>query len=361
LSTQHRNGAFPSSRFDAIDVARGVAVAAMVVYHFGWDLSFLRLIATDLIRDPAWRWFARGIAGSFLALAGIGLALAHAQGFRPHSFLRRLAKIAGAAALVSVATYFVFPESYIFFGILHCIAVSSVLALPFLRAPIWTAAVAAAICFTAPLIARSPFWDHDWLDWLGLGAQEPFTNDYVPIFPWFGLVLLGLAAARGLLPPGTGASPRPPPETTLPSGQAGPGLDQSFASGTDVPGGGARKAIVRWQAKGRLALGLTWAGRRSLPIYLVHQVILFGALYGLAQIIGPNPTAEARPFIEQCKASCGLRNGSRSTCETFCSCIVDNLRRDGSAAGVLNGTAGSDEQARIARSAQQCLVNVPPN
>ncbi|MET0746053.1 MAG: heparan-alpha-glucosaminide N-acetyltransferase, partial [Microvirga sp.] len=161
-------------RWDAVDVARGVAVAAMVVYHFGWDLSFLKLIATDLIREPAWRWFARGIAGSFLALAGFGLALAHARAFRPRSFLTRLARIAGAAALVTAATYVVFPESYIFFGILHCIALSSVLALPFLRAPIWTAAAAAAVCFAAPLYARNPFWDHDWLDWLGLGIKEPF-------------------------------------------------------------------------------------------------------------------------------------------------------------------------------------------
>ncbi|HLM39769.1 MAG TPA: heparan-alpha-glucosaminide N-acetyltransferase domain-containing protein, partial [Microvirga sp.] len=41
-----------------MDAARGAAVAAMVVYHFTWDLSFLKLIETNIVEIPAWRWFA---------------------------------------------------------------------------------------------------------------------------------------------------------------------------------------------------------------------------------------------------------------------------------------------------------------
>ena len=33
-------------RWPALDAARGVAIAAMVIYHLAWDLSFVRLIAT---------------------------------------------------------------------------------------------------------------------------------------------------------------------------------------------------------------------------------------------------------------------------------------------------------------------------
>src|SRR4029079_12219855 len=120
-------------RFDTVDIARGVAVAAMAVYHFSWDLSALDFIETNVIEEPGWRLFARSIAGSFLILVGVGLTLAHGRGLRLEAFLRRLAKIAAAALLITVATYFVFPQSYIFFGILHCIALCSVLALPFLR------------------------------------------------------------------------------------------------------------------------------------------------------------------------------------------------------------------------------------
>ena len=59
----------------------------------------------------------------------------HRGGLRWSAFLRRLAVIAGAALAITVATLFAFPDQFIYFGILHAIALFSVLALPFLRLP----------------------------------------------------------------------------------------------------------------------------------------------------------------------------------------------------------------------------------
>src|SRR5215210_2310772 len=81
----------PTGRFDAIDAARGAAIVAMISYHFAWDLSYLRLIATPVAIHPVWRWYAHVIAGSFLFLVGVGLALAHGRGFRAKAFVPRLA------------------------------------------------------------------------------------------------------------------------------------------------------------------------------------------------------------------------------------------------------------------------------
>ena len=53
-------------RFDAVDIARAVAVMAMVVYHFSWDLSSLDFVETNVVADLGWRIFARCIAASFL-------------------------------------------------------------------------------------------------------------------------------------------------------------------------------------------------------------------------------------------------------------------------------------------------------
>jgi len=78
-----------SSRLGVIDVARGVAVAAMIVFHAAWDLSELRLMEADIRAIPAWSAFAHVIAGSFLILTGAGLVLAHGGGLRPRAFLRR--------------------------------------------------------------------------------------------------------------------------------------------------------------------------------------------------------------------------------------------------------------------------------
>ncbi len=290
----------------------------MIVYHFSWDLSFLQLIGTNILQVPAWRWFARGIAGSFLALAGFGLVLAHAQGFRPMSFLRRLAQVGGAALAVTLVTYFAFPGSYIFFGILHCIAVSSVLALPFLRLPPALTLVAAAFCLIAPWLFTSPALDAPWLDWLGLGATDPVTNDYVPVFPWFGLVLIGVAAGKLLLP-------------------------RQEALG-----------LARWRADTRFSRALIWAGRKSLPIYLTHQVVLLGLLYGIAQIAGPNPSAA-------CQRVCLMQNGDPALCPSVCSCIVQQVPERDLWQRILANKAVDEDDRRISRAAQQCMRQNPPS
>jgi uncharacterized membrane protein len=295
----------------------------MVVYHFSWDLSFLKLIQTNILQIPAWRWFARGIAGSFLLLAGVGLALAHAQGFRRIPFLRRLLKVGGAAVAVTLVTFFAFPESYIFFGILHCIAASSVLALPFLRLNPALTISAALACIVAPWLFTSPALDLPWLDWLGLGAADPVTNDYVPIFPWFGFVLIGVAAGKALLP-----------------------LKETMG-------------LARWGARGALSRMLVWAGRKSLPIYLAHQIVLLAVLYGVLRITGPNPVAEARPFMMECEANCVEQNGQPTLCRSTCSCIVDNLRQGDLWQKILDGRVAAEDQTRISRAAQQCLRKAP--
>lgn len=313
-----------SQRWDAIDVGRGIAILAMIVYHFSWDLSFLRLIETNILQVAAWRWFAKAIAGSFLILAGFGLALAHAQGFRRLPFLKRLMKVGGAALAVTLVTFFAFPESYIFFGILHCIAVSSILALPFLRLhPVLTLGFA-GFCFLAPWIFTGPGLDAPWLDWLGLGSSTPITNDYVPIFPWFGLTLVGLAAGKALLP--------------------------------------HREAmnLARWRAKSGFSRLLIWAGRKSLPIYLIHQLLLLTILYGVLQITGPNPAAEAAPFKSECEASCRQQNATPGTCTAICSCVVEELRRSDLWQKILGDRIDAEDQTRISRTAQQCLRRSPP-
>jgi uncharacterized membrane protein len=313
-----------SGRWDAIDVARGIAITAMVVYHFSWDLSFLKLIETNILQVPAWHWFARSIAGSFLLLAGVGLVLAHVRGFRRAPFLRRLAKIGGAALAVTVGTYFIFPESYIFFGILHCIAVSSVLALPFLRLhPALTLPVA-VFCLAAPALFTSPELDAPYLDWLGLGAADPVTNDYVPIFPWFGLVLIGVALGKFLL------------------------------------SHGEPLRMARWRARDVLSRALAWAGRKSLPIYLVHQLVLLGILYGVLQVTGPNPKAEAQPFINECVATCLMQDAQPATCNAVCSCTVETMRQSDLWRKVLDGTTSADDRMQISRAAQQCLRRASP-
>ena len=116
--TKTTDGAGHRPRLAAIDIAKGIAIIAMVAYHFSWDLSYRQLIAADVGSDLGWRLFARGIAGAFVFLVGVNLVMAARTGFHPRPYLRRLAILLAAALLVTGFTYYAFgAEGFVFFGI----------------------------------------------------------------------------------------------------------------------------------------------------------------------------------------------------------------------------------------------------
>ena len=287
------SAAVPRGRIDALDVARGTALAAMAGYHTLWDLGFLKLTPENLALTPPGRFAAHVIAGSFLLLVGIGLVLANGGGVRLRAFASRIARIGGAALLITVATVYAFPQSYIFFGILHCIAVSSLIGLPFVFAPVWITAPTAMAVLLAPALIAHPLLDAPELFFLGLGRLRPETNDWVPLFPWFGMVLAGIALAR----------------------LAGPPLS------------GGR--IGRWRARGGIARAAALAGRHSLAVYLVHQPILLAVLSGVVALTGPHPRAGAASFRATYAANCVRTGGGAESCRVAARCTEQALRREG--------------------------------
>lgn len=280
-------------RMPAIDAGRAVALAAMAAYHLTWDLGYLRLTPENVALSPGGRIAAHVIAGSFLVLVGIGLVLMNGRGVRARPTALRLLRIGGAAALITLATWFAFPDSFIFFGILHCIALSSVLALPFPFLPAILTALVGALVVAMPHLVAHPVLDAPALFFLGLGRLTPQTNDYVPLFPWFGMVLFGVALGRAALP--------------------------WFA----------RSRVGRWQPRSRGARAATFAGRHSLAIYLLHQPILLGALTGVAMLTGPHPRAGLAKFRADYVENCTRTGGEAASCRIAARCTADALRRDG--------------------------------
>lgn len=227
-----------TQRLPVIDALRGIALVAMIIFHASWNLDAFRFTQMGVVSAPAWLGFAKTIAGSFLVLTGLSLALADDAGHSTMARLKRIGRIALAAALVSVATYYVFPDAFVYFGILHHIALAGLIAWPLLRVH-WVLIVglAAAIVFINHTVAMDAA-DTRWLAWIGLSRNVPPTNDYVPVFPWFAVVLAGLLLARIIL---------------------------------------ARPALMTaLQAQPSWTRPLVWMGRHSLVIYLIHQPVLFG-------------------------------------------------------------------------------------
>jgi uncharacterized membrane protein len=238
-------GAMPGTarqRIAAIDALRGTAIVAMVAYHFCFDLTVFRLYGADFYRDPFWIG-ARGlIVTGFLLLVGISLVLAQRDAAPAARFWRRWVEIAGAAALVTAGSYLMFPRSFIYFGILHGIAASLLLARPLVPYPTAALALGIAAVVVGNTVAL-PFFDAPLASVVGLTTRKPPTEDFVPLLPWCGVVLLGIAAGHAL----------------------------------------ARTRFALLAPLDRAPRWLAWLGRHSLPIYLVHQPILLGALWLVAR------------------------------------------------------------------------------
>lgn len=311
-------------RIALADVARGAALVAMFVYHFAWDLSFFRLIATDVVEEPGWRWFAHLIAGSFLALVGASLVLALRGGFDRVGYLRRLALVAGAAALVTAGTYGFMPQTYVFFGILHHIAVASVVGLAFVRLPVPVTALAAAGAFALGFARLPPGLDTPWLVWTGLSRLPVDSGDFVPLFPWIGCVLSGIALMR------------------LALARIG------------------EQRLAAFKAEGRPSRLLAAMGRHSLPIYLVHQPLFIALLSAVVWLRPPVPIpsaagdAETRPFIASCVRSCVAAGQGDEACRDACACTADHLKRDNLWRQALSGQMSAAERERTATIARAC-------
>ncbi len=185
-----------SRRLPLIDVVRGILLLAMASYHFSWDLANVRLVGWGVAFDPLWRAYAIAIAGSFLLLSGISFRLAERGGFDPFRHGVRLLRLALAAAAVSIGTYLIFPDAWVFFGILHMMLLASLLAPLLARLHSALLIVLAAVALGLPHLWRSPAFDGIGWGFLGLAETPPVSNDLVPLFPWIAPYIIGLVLGR---------------------------------------------------------------------------------------------------------------------------------------------------------------------
>jgi uncharacterized membrane protein len=238
--------ALSSRRFDRIDALRGIAIVWMTAFHFSFDLNYFGWIRQDFYRSPVWTVQRTCIVSLFLFCAGLGQAVAFMQGQGWPRFWRRWLQVAGCALLVTIGSWLMFPRSFIYFGVLHGIAVMLVIVRLTAGAGAWlwlAGAMAIAVPLAAPAVHASwpalEIFNGPWLNWLGFISRKPITEDYVPLLPWLGVMWWGAAAGEWLL--------RRRPE------------------------------IVRGGIP-RAGAPLAWLGRWSLPWYMVHQPVMIGAL-----------------------------------------------------------------------------------
>ncbi|MDD5172170.1 MAG: heparan-alpha-glucosaminide N-acetyltransferase [Candidatus ainarchaeum sp.] len=228
-------------RIIEVDSVRGIAIVMMLFYHTLFDLVFLGMISSVLYLLPV-VLFQRTIGFLFVITAGVALTLSESkneEGYERH-FLRAL-KLAAVAAMITLVTWIVVPDRFITFGVIHMLALSTLIAPIFFKLGKWNVVLGAAIMAIGLLVVGTVV-DNTFLFWLGFPYPGYTALDYYPMLPWFGVVLLGMGLGTVIFPNGK-------PKFKIPKL---PLMDQ-----------------------------LAFLGRHSLTIYILHQPIILGILIAL--------------------------------------------------------------------------------
>ena len=224
-----------------------MAIVFMVIFHFFYDLNYFKLTTIPLYSSTFWPNFRLLIVNMFLITAGISLALVHKEGIRWHSVKKRVLQLGLASAAISLATYLVLPRTWIYFGVIHFIFVASVVGLLFVKYPKVSLGLSIAILIGYFVFDLNM---HPLFNKIAPALHLPmrYTEDLVPFIPWFAATLFGIAVV------GLGWHLRI--------------FENRFFK--------AETAVHRVLAN---------IGRKALPIYLLHQPILFGAVYAVHLIL----------------------------------------------------------------------------
>lgn len=229
------------NRLRELDILRGFAVILMVLFHIVFDLEFFYNVGNFSTQQGFWYFLGRASAIIFIILSGMMSAISFSNNgkkIRWKSLKKRLSRIAAAALLITLVTSF-FDKNYtVYFGILHFLAASALLALPFLHFRLLNIFFGAILMILPPFLKKITTGNMLLMPF-GLPSANFTTFDYYPLIPWFGLILWGIAIINSFYN-------RPQPHFSLPR-------TKSLAA-------------------------LEWCGRHSLLIYLTHQPIILFSL-----------------------------------------------------------------------------------
>ncbi|MGE3611228.1 MAG: heparan-alpha-glucosaminide N-acetyltransferase [Bacteriovoracaceae bacterium] len=220
-------------RVSYLDTLRGMAVSWMIIFHTTYDMNMLGMIELNF-NQGFWYAFPRVIAFTFLFCVGVSLNFTHKNHIKWQQLKLRSIKLGLAAFSISLVTYFLFPQQWIFFGTLHCILTGSILGAFLVNQRKLALILLIGIIFSQYVL-------HFDIKWVSSIVQRP-SMDFIPIYPWFWAILLGIVA--------------------------GPYLNE-FGLLQRIKG-------PQWAA---------YLGKHSLKIYLLHQPLIYGVLFLIKSLL----------------------------------------------------------------------------
>lgn len=239
-------------RFGLLDTIRGAVLISMIAYHACWDLVYLF--------GKNWSWYfgsgaylwQQSICWSFILLSGYCWSL----GRRP--FQRGLT-VFGTGALVTVVTLLFMPDNAVLFGVLTLIGSCMLLLIPLekglrdLRAGVGVAVSIGLFILTKEVnngflgfgrLRLAPLPEKLYAGWLstylGFPMRSFYSTDYFSLLPWLFLFLSGYFIYRMI-------------------------SEKGMSEKTE-------QCLCReWKP-------LSFLGRHSLILYMLHQPVIYGVL-----------------------------------------------------------------------------------
>lgn len=229
-----------SRRIWELDALRGICVLGMVVVHLLFDLGYMYGLIE--LQDNKLFYFISQWGGVlFLLISGICVTLGHHP-------IRRGIIVFAAGMLVTAVTYGMYRLEYaskdiiIYFGVLHCLGICMLLWPCLKHLQTWVLPVLGmALIVYGLYIYENVLVQTKNLIWLGFMYPGFSSSDYFPLLPNSGFFVLGAFLGRTLYKKKTSLMPKVNPQFFL----------------------------IRF---------LSFCGRQSLWIYLLHQPLLTGAI-----------------------------------------------------------------------------------
>lgn len=174
-------------RYLFIDNLRGIAFLFMVIHH----IFYFKDVSNDYTTSYADNIFVQS-SGTlartlFIFLVGLSLSIPNKKEFNIKKRLNRSLEILVNAGIISFITYMYYPEVFVRFGVLHFIALASLLGSYFIDKKQLTFVFMLVFLLLKPMSVNNSLIDTI------TGAKLNYNMmDYFPLFPWFGLLLFGL-------------------------------------------------------------------------------------------------------------------------------------------------------------------------
>jgi len=241
------------NRLNRVDELRGFTLISMILYHFMWDLKNIAMFNMDWYTGPFGYVWQKSICITFIFISGFCFSFGKKR-------LKRSLLIFICGGIITAVTLLAMPDNRVVFGILTFIGSAGIITI-FIdklhtnleeklnkRTLNLTMAIGMlllfVICFNIyneyiylPSAVMLPKYMYKGYVATFIGFPDPtfFSTDYFPIFPWIFLYLLGYYTQRIVK---------------------------------------NQERIIEFLKKDRFKL-ISYIGRKTLIIYMVHQPILY--------------------------------------------------------------------------------------